>query len=417
MIEQREITFDFETIMKGQSFNTSARFTLKHAVTCRLFLSGPAIPYHVHFPLARPSSDNLQAICSHSAHRPRYPQTYFPNSGYGQLKRRATAVNNAEFWFSDCCRQNATLGSEATLCCATQAWEHHIKLFCEEDSSVKDRLYECCRKRGGEQHDCFHDDAQNPNYDPTEERPVTPVASKDEFSFEPSTCPRNKQPPSSQNVSNFPLGRPTPDNIEALCQNKKLRPLYSVNCLAGPQNKLLAQQAKSINRMERGFKVCCKNKQEVLNCAEQKWREELDMFCEKIRTKKQKVHCCSLAQHHRFECFQDASPDPHYQMFSAKEELALNKLCEDHKLIKKKLPDALPLKAFVSQCCPLPIQNKTDCFEQRVRRVCSSKKKTSPAVSRCCRAAGVPGCLSKLFMHAVNKVAHIKKKKTCPLKI
>lgn len=77
-----------------------------------------------------------------------------------------------------------------------------------------------------------------------------------------------------ENVSNFPLGRPTPDNIEALCQNKKLRPLYSVNCLAGPQNKLLAQQAKSINRMERGFKVCCKNKQEVLNCAEQKVKWE-----------------------------------------------------------------------------------------------------------------------------------------------
>lgn len=85
---------------------------------------------------------------------------------------------------------------------------------------------------------------------------------------------RNKQPPSPQNVSNFPLGCPTPDNIDALCQNKKLRPLYSVKCLAGPQHKLLAQQAKSINRMERGFKVCCKNKQEVLNCAQQKVKWE-----------------------------------------------------------------------------------------------------------------------------------------------
>lgn len=60
------------------------------------------------------------------------------------------------------------------------------------------------------------------------------------------------------------------------------------------------------------------------------------MFCEKVRGKKQNVHCCSLAPHHRFECFEDASPDRHYQMFSAKEETALNKLCEVHKLIKKK---------------------------------------------------------------------------------
>lgn len=97
---------------------------------CHLFLSDlrpiPAIsghmtPYPVHFPLARPSADNIQAICSHSAHRPRYPEAYFPLNGYGQLKRRATAVNNGEFWFSDCCQQNATWGSEATLCCATQA--------------------------------------------------------------------------------------------------------------------------------------------------------------------------------------------------------------------------------------------------------------------------------------------------------
>lgn len=59
------------------------------------------------------------------------------------------------------------------------------------------------------------------------------------------------------------------------------------------------------------------------------------MFCEKLIKKKQNVHCCSLAPQDRFECFQDMSPDPDYQMFSAKEELALTKLCEDPKLIKK----------------------------------------------------------------------------------
>lgn len=108
-------------------FSSSSLITSqKHNVIGCLFLSVPAVPrsfvtYHVQFPLARPSSDNLHAICSHSAHRPRYPETYFPVSGYGQQKRRAAAINNAEFWYSDCCRQNVTWGSETTLCCTTQA--------------------------------------------------------------------------------------------------------------------------------------------------------------------------------------------------------------------------------------------------------------------------------------------------------
>lgn len=70
---------------------------------------------------------------------------------------------------------------------ATQ-WEHHIKTFCEDDTSVKDRIYQCCRKQGSERLDCFHNDAPNPSYNPTEELPVAPVAAATEFSFEPSTC-------------------------------------------------------------------------------------------------------------------------------------------------------------------------------------------------------------------------------------
>ena len=72
---------------------------------------------------------------------------------------------------------------------ATQ-WESHIESFCEEDTSVKDRIYQCCRKDGSDRLDCFHNDAPNPSYDPTEELPVSPIAATTEFSFEPSTCQR-----------------------------------------------------------------------------------------------------------------------------------------------------------------------------------------------------------------------------------
>lgn len=72
---------------------------------------------------------------------------------------------------------------------ATQ-WERHIESFCEEETSVKDRIYQCCRKQGSNRLDCFHNDALNPSYDPTEKLPVSPIATTTEFNFEPSACQR-----------------------------------------------------------------------------------------------------------------------------------------------------------------------------------------------------------------------------------
>lgn len=82
---------------------------------------GPPQEYPVQFPLARPSSDNLQAICLNGDRRPRYPQSYFPPSYFSKQRREGSAVNEAESWFSTCCKGNETWGLEATLCCATQA--------------------------------------------------------------------------------------------------------------------------------------------------------------------------------------------------------------------------------------------------------------------------------------------------------
>lgn len=72
---------------------------------------------------------------------------------------------------------------------------------------------------------------------------------------------------------NFPPGRPSQDTIQSLCQNRIFRPLYSVKCLPGVGYEWLARQAKTINRMEKGFKQCCKKKN-GLNCAEQKVKQE-----------------------------------------------------------------------------------------------------------------------------------------------
>ncbi|XP_034553427.1 extracellular matrix protein 1-like isoform X2 [Notolabrus celidotus] len=316
----------------------------------RSFGGPPMLEYPVQFPLSRPTSDNLQAICVFGDRRPRYPDSYFPSSGFGKLKRMASAVNMAESWFGTCCKGNQTWERGVTLCCATKAWELSVKMFCEEDSSVKDRLYDCCRLRGSDQLSCFNNNAPNPNYEATEELPVPELSSADSFDFDPSTCQRPvmtpysvrgsrqkkmKKPLASQKADiNFPPGRPTVDVIEQLCQNQKLRPLYNVKCLPGSGYELVARQAKTINRIEKGFKQCCKQNQNTFNCADRKWREELDKFC---RSEQVNSNCCTAGEaNDRYNCFQSISPDPYFNKTSASEVLSLHRICDTHKIIKKK---------------------------------------------------------------------------------
>lgn len=91
-----------------------------------------------------------------------------------------------------------------------------------------------------------------------------------------------KKPLTSQKPDiSFPPGRPTADAIESLCHNPKLRPLYTVKCLPGVGYEWLARQAKAVNRIEKGFKQCCKKKRDVLNCADQKVELQtyIQIFC------------------------------------------------------------------------------------------------------------------------------------------
>ncbi|KAM4579679.1 uncharacterized protein PAE49_004867 [Odontesthes bonariensis] len=397
--------------------------------------------YPVQFPLSRPTSDNIQAICLQGDHRPRYPNSYFPNSGFGQQRRRAAAVNNAEAWFSTCCKENQTSETDVVLCCATQAWELSIELFCEKDGSVKDRLYHCCKRRGTDRLSCFNDDASNPNYEATEVLPVPSLPSAANFIFEPNNCQRKpmaqyipragrrmtvgKHFTSQKPDINFPPGRPTADNIESLCSNQKLRPLYNVKCLPSNGYDELARQAKTINRLEKGFKQCCRKTQGMLNCADQKWRQELHRFCVAMNSKHEPVdlHCCFSreSEDDAYSCFQTASPDPQYNMTSAPEELSLDKICDLHNIIKKRLPVGVPLKTFVSQCCPLSEQDTTTCLVQKLdeisQNLCSSEKTSSPAVRRCCKMTSqeeISQCVSKIVMNAIAKAAK-KMRKRCPI--
>lgn len=153
--------------------------------------------------------------------------------------------------------------------------------------------------------------------------------------------------PTSQKIDiNFPPGRPTTENIESLCGNQKRRPLYTTKCLPRSGYELLAHQVKTMNRLEKRFKMCCRKKNGALNCAEQKvqeafkihfmstewfwwkflvlfqWREELNRYCS-VRNGGQE--CCQADD--QYSCFQSISSDPLYNTTSAAEEPTLNKMC------------------------------------------------------------------------------------------
>ncbi|XP_061838514.1 extracellular matrix protein 1 [Nerophis lumbriciformis] len=394
----------------------------------------PVLDYHVQFPLGRPTANNLEALCLNGDLRPRYPNSFFPRSGFGQQRRRANAVNNAESWFSTCCKGNQTWGSDVTLCCVTQAWELSLEQFCTEDSSVKDRHYHCCRQTGSKRLNCFQSDVEDPSYEPTEALPVDPLPFTVDFSFDRNTCHRTSVTEHSVSESrgrqesqksdiNFPPGRPSEDNVEWLCRNQKLRPLYSLKCLPGTGYEMLARQAKMINRVEKGFKQCCK-KQNVVVCAEQKWRGELNRFCSNKKDGKIEHRCCSTGSvDDRFQCFQSMSPDPQYNVTLSPEELA-PKVCKTRKIIKKVLPNDFHVKNILDECCALSPQNHSTCFFQKVEemsiRVCSSKKKSSPVARSCCRMASpeLPKCVTNFVMDAITKatkVSNQKKKKRCPI--
>lgn len=159
-------------------------------------------------------------------------------------------------------------------------------------------------------------------------------------------------PTTSQKIDiSFPPGRPTAANIDSLCGNQRLRPLYTTKCLPRSGNELLARQVKTINRLEKRFKQCCKRKKGALSCAEQKvkeksfkacfiwnewfknyvlflfqWREELNKYCSARNSGQMELPCCQADD--LYSCFQSISSDPLYNTTAATEEPTLNKMCD-----------------------------------------------------------------------------------------
>lgn len=399
------------------------------------------------FPPGQPSPDNLQAICLHSSRRPRYPAYSLPQTGFGYLRRQGDAVNRIESWYSACCHRNGTQQvQEVTLCCVTQAWEQALSTFCSDEFSVKTRHHHCCKKEGGARLSCFHRESPNPTYLPTTQGEGSSPIPEPGFTFNPNTChksqpgPRTirgekhkKSPQATPRVSDisFPPGRPTFDNIKLVCRLRKHRPLYTPKCLPRTGFGWLARQSKAVNRLERGFKHCCKGQEDVLPCAEGKWREVLDRFCEEEQ--KGRPHnssCCDVGEgEDRYTCFSSRAPHPDYDQkldsaSAAPQTHTLGHICETYKIIKKNFPVALPVQNLVGQCCPLPADQRTACVQIQLVTLaesrCSAEKPSSPAVfQKCCPPSSqdAPKCLSGLLMNAITKATKSPRlrKRKCPL--
>ncbi|XP_028971411.2 extracellular matrix protein 1 isoform X2 [Esox lucius] len=397
------------------------------------------------FPPGQPSPDNLHAICTYSNLRPRYPIYYFPKSDFGYLSRQDDAVNQVESWYSTCCHLNGTQQlQEAMLCCVKQAWEQSLSTYCEVESSIEIHQPECCMKMGRHRLSCFHKQAPNPTYMPFTEETGSSPNPETAFTFNPNTCHTSQPGPHGVRGNyprkpsqaalrhsdiSFPPGRPTSQNIELICSLLNRRPLYNPQCLPRTGYGWLARQSKAVNRLERGFKLCCERQKDVLACADRKWREVLDRFCddEQKGTVRNSSCCGAEESEQRYTCFSSRAPHPAYDQelhfaSDAPQAPTLGHICETHKIIKKKFPVPLPVQSFVSLCCSLPADQRTPCIQEKLvthaERQCPASMPTSHTVSqKCCYSSSQNRhkCLSGLLMKAINKATKSTRFRKCPL--
>ncbi|KAJ8004984.1 hypothetical protein DPEC_G00141950 [Dallia pectoralis] len=401
----------------------------------------------VWFPPGQPTPDNLLAICRYSNRRPRYPDSYFPESGFGYLRRQGATVNQVESWYRACCHGNGTEQlQEVTLCCARQAWEQSLFTYCSTEASIKTRQPECCKKNDGDSLSCFHKQAQNPTYMPIiEEKDSFPNPNPEPepgFSFNPNICNmsqpgpravRENDPGNTPHAAridsniNFPPGRPTPQNINLICIHFQHRPRYSLQCLLRTSYGWLASQSMALNRLERGFNLCCKGRDDDLACAGRKWQEVLDRFCEEEQ--KDGAHspsCCGAGEGEpRYTCFSDLAPNTTYELVDyylttvSAPVPTLAGVCKTHGIIKT-FP--VSLQSLVGLCCSLPGNQKSPCIQKKLKwhALTWCSQRTSPADSqKCCFPSFQKRfkCLSGLLINAIAKATKSTRPRKCPLLI
>ncbi|XP_053561434.1 extracellular matrix protein 1 [Bombina bombina] len=350
------------------------------------------------FPPGYPSPSNIGNICSKKRPKINYGPHNLPQTGFSHLSRQGGAINSMEEGYAECCRQSGRLH------CLKNVWKTVLQDFCDEEFSVKTRHYHCCTKKGSERETCFSKDASNPSYSiPPKPADLHEIGSADAPSV---GSPRSVRPcsPSSPKCHkdskfkhpdlSFPPGEPKSSNIQNICKLRKLRPFYAQSQLPQSGFGHYVRQAKTINRLEKEYKKCCKD--DNVPCAHTAWEKVLAQFCghEKV-VKSKHYECCKKRDRvGMYHCFASNAPYPEYDRevdtmdLSNITEETLSTLCGDSKLLTKQKQVPLLVSGLRESCCMLPSDTVQSCAEEQkekyIEALCSSKKDVWKDSHDCC---------------------------------
>ncbi|XP_027005168.1 extracellular matrix protein 1 [Tachysurus fulvidraco] len=373
------------------------------------------------FPLARPTTTNIHAICQYSNYRPRHSKDRLPSSGSGHLHRQASAVNQLESWYTVCCT-NGNQDVELTLCCAQQAWERSLSNFCEEEFSNNTSPYHCCKKKELARWDCF-EKAASDTYNSSGSEAQYSNLDLRSIDFVPKSCQKTSisgaitKREIKKDLISFPPGRPNAGNIEPICTFHKDRHHLFTHCLPQTEYDWFGHQIKAINNLEKGFGKCCKQNKHIQVCTEEKWKKMVDRFCkDEKKNQANQYKCCKKQRGEaQYDCFSTAAPDPQYmpkKYFGPRP--SLDMFCVIHQTLQKIKRFPFNVAEMAEKCCILVEDERSTCLQIQLNiHLDDACKADNPSVTQvkqnCCRKAAKERteCLTKILLHNIAKATKV----------
>ncbi|KAM3824915.1 extracellular matrix protein 1 [Vipera latastei] len=219
--------------------------------------------------------------------------------------------------------------------------------------------------------------------------------------------PRGRRPPCSRvgctrtlplyKLEDFPPGRPSLDNLEALCSVGRRKPSYGPWNLPQTSFSHLSRQGEALNQLEVQFTRCCRLAQEQkLSCASNEWEKSLTRFCkQEFSVKTRPFHCCRVgARKARLACFASQAPFPAYQSEGASLDLAnlttpvLDSICSQASSQPKQRANPALVQNITDSCCKLAESERTLCAEevksQFITALCGSQRRSWKDPQNCC---------------------------------
>ncbi|XP_028986204.1 extracellular matrix protein 1-like [Betta splendens] len=131
--------------------------------------------------------------------------------------------------------------------------------------------------------------------------------------------PLHFEPPAERYYVQFPLGRPTSDNLQSICANGDRRPRYPKSYFPSSGFSGQGRKGSSVNKAEAWFSICCNGNPTwttnvTLCCLTRAWEQSIKVYCrEEFSIKTSHFHCCKERGDKRLNCFNDDAPNPDYE--------------------------------------------------------------------------------------------------------